>query len=51
MGRNHLRSRHGYAANAIRAAVGYNLRRLIRCFGFLRLFLTAIFPSLLTHPA
>jgi transposase, IS5 family len=52
MGRNYLWFRHGDAVNAVLAAVGYNFRRLIRWLRLLlRLFLTALFPSLLTNPA
>jgi len=35
MGRNYLWHRHGDAANAVLAAVGYNFRRLIRWLGIL----------------
>ena len=35
MGRNDLWHRHGDAANAVLAAVGYNFRRLIRWLGLL----------------
>jgi IS5 family transposase len=47
MGRNYLWFRQGDANNAILAAAGYNLRRLIR---WLRLLLRQILNALLAEP-
>jgi IS5 family transposase len=47
MGRNFLWFRHGDAANAVLAAVGYNFRRLIR---WLRLVLRQILAALSAEP-
>ena len=52
MGRNYLWFQHGDANNAVLAAVGYNFRRIIRWLRpLVRLFLTELFPSMLTNPA
>ena len=52
MGRNYLWHRQGDAANAVLAAVGYNIRRLIRWLSFLlRQILATPFTRLSIKPA
>jgi transposase, IS5 family len=52
MGRNYLWHPRGDAANAVRAAAGYNFRRLIRWLSILwRLILSALHAPLQPVPA